>query len=150
MLNEEIFIKSSFRSFETCTIFRKLLVTRTILEQGEDEQMQKKMDFSDLIEDVIETKGLQSAKCLLEVGFESLPSQDDKALVAQALSRLLMEDFADAEKWAEEALHLQPNNFTMHDTKGQVYKRKLRYNLIIKMGFHTRDLNKRLLKWVPH
>ena len=88
----------------------------------------KKKRFSELIEDVMIKTNQETAKDLLEVGFLNLPRDEDKAFIAQALARLQIEQqkFEEAENWAEKAISRLPNNFTMHDTIGQVFKRKLR------------------------
>ena len=99
------------------------------MDQGDEVEMaSKKKRFSKLIEDVMRKINPEAATDLLEVGFCSLPRDEDKGFIAQALARLLIErqEFAGAEKWAKEAISLLPNNFTMHDTIGQVYKRMLR------------------------
>ncbi len=113
-------------------IFRKLLVSRAIIEQGEEVEMaSKKKRFSQLIEDIMIKTNQEKAKELLEVGFLNLPRDEDKGFIAQALARLQIEQFTEAKKWAEEAITLLENNFTMHDTIGQVYKRALRYSIFV-------------------
>ena len=129
MITEKIFINERFFANEVGIIFRKLLVSRAIVEQGEEVEMaSKKKRFSELIEDIMIKTNQEKAKELLEVGFLNLPRDEDKGFIAQALARLQIEQFTEAERWAEEAITLLPYNFTMYDTIGQVYKRALRYS----------------------
>jgi hypothetical protein len=130
MISEKIFITERFLANEMSIIFRKLLVTRAIRDQGEEsDTASKKRRFSELIVDVMKKINPEAAKDLLEVGFQNLPRNEDKGFIAQALARFHIEtlDFEGAEKWAKEAITLLPNNFTMYDTIGQVYKRMLRF-----------------------
>ena len=115
---------------EISIILRKLLVTRALTDQGEEvDTASKKRRFSELIVDVMKKINPEAAKDLLEVGFQNLPRNEDKGFIAQALARFHIEtlEFEGGEKWAEKAITLLPNNFTMYDTIGQVYKRMLRF-----------------------
>ena len=122
----EVATKRTFLGNDIYWVLRRLLVARTWIAQGENtENTQRKEKFSELIKDVMETEGTEAAKRLMEVGFHGLPRDDDKGFIAQALARLLMDNFEEAEKWALEAKNRLPNNFTMNDTVGHVYKQRL-------------------------
>ena len=119
--------KGTFTVNDIYLALRQLLVSRIMIDQGENaENSQRKTQFSELIEDVKETAGIEAAKHLMEVGFNALPRDDDKGFIAQALARLLMDNFEEAEKWALEAKERLPNNFTMRDTNGNVNRRRLK------------------------
>ena len=119
--------KGTFLANDIYLVIRRLLVARVFIDQGENtENSQRKTKFSELIEEVKKTAGIEAAKHLMEVGFNALPRDDDKGFIAQALARLLMDNFEEAEKWALEAKERLPNNFTMNDTIGHVYKRRLK------------------------
>jgi hypothetical protein len=129
MITDKTFLEERFYANEISIMFRKLLVTRANIDQGEEVDLaSKKKRFSELIEDVMIKTNHETAKDLLEIGFHNLPRDEDKAFIAQALARLQIEQqkFEEAENWAKEAIALLPVNFTMHDTIGQVYKKKLR------------------------
>ena len=147
MITEKSFVKERFYATEVSYIFRKLLVARSLVDHDEDPTKRK---FSDLIEDILkpgesreESMGLSlrgsnsagtvsstgpraAAKGLLEIGFAALTQDKDKGFVAQALARLLITQFQEAERWAQVAVRILPNNFTMQDTLGQVYKKRLK------------------------
>ena len=90
------------------------------------ENSQRKTKFSELIEEIKEKNGIEAAKQLMVAGFYALPRDEDKGFIAQAIARLLMDDFLEAEKWALEAKNRLPTNFTMNDTVGHVYKHRLK------------------------
>ncbi len=82
---------------------------------------------------VIKNENRKRATILLETFFNKLDSDDEyrfiKAYTAQTVARVCLENkvtWDDAEKWAQEAVRLQPYSFAISDTMGQVYRTKLR------------------------
>ncbi len=129
MIQEHVFASEDFMSKEISIIFRKLLLFRQIIEIiGNSRVFKRKSRYSDLILEISKQSfGNEKATALLEVGFNHLTRQEDKAYVAQGLARLhIYKGTLDiAEFWSQKAIALLPFNFAMFDTLGQVYKKKL-------------------------
>ncbi len=94
---------------------------------------QRKQNFSNLIQYIFDTESREDASNLLEVGYEALSSNDDKAYIAQTMARMHYTDkkeIGKATKWAERASELAPDKFAIIDTEGQVYKRHLKWEFL--------------------
>ncbi len=147
MLTETVLLREPYMKELIHSILRKLLVRRDNSSPDSNSNVGctgggasreaglrryepiKKQKFSKLIQYIMDQESRESAVKLLEEGCNALPSNDDKAYIAQTLARMHYMDQKEislAQKWAANASKLAPEKFAIVDTEGQVYKRLLK------------------------
>ncbi|KAL8586965.1 hypothetical protein ACOMHN_062376 [Nucella lapillus] len=117
-LHSEIFKRSN----ESCVqnqlgkLVKELLKTRRTTKKGREK-------FSPLILRIGEKESFAQAAKVLEVAFDIF----EDPMLAQQIARVYIHipNYEQAEQFARTAIDMDPANFYLHDTLGQVYKQKL-------------------------
>ena len=127
MVCESGFLKERFLKPKMEQNIRKLIGHRIRVE--EYVHASRKRQYSELVTDIRKNESDMACYETLIKVYNELEADEEKAFISQTLARLYYNSdcFQDGLNWATMSIAHLPNNYTMFDTRGHVYKTQLRY-----------------------